>query len=125
MKLGYNIKKIRELKNISQEYMANNLKISQSSYSDLENNKTKLSTERLEKIAELLEINLNELFNFSDKNVFNNTFKEASKGIFNIDVEKVILESFEFERVAYKENIKQMSEQIEYLKGIIQRLESQ
>lgn len=41
--LGLNIRKIRELKDFSQQYIADKLSISQSSYSDIENGKVLLS----------------------------------------------------------------------------------
>ena len=40
--IGEKIRKIRTLKGLSQDYMAEKLKISQPAYSDIENNKTKV-----------------------------------------------------------------------------------
>lgn len=62
--VGERIKKVRENKGYSQEYLAEELKISQSSYSDLENNKTKLDIKRLQKIATILET---DIFKFTPK----------------------------------------------------------
>lgn len=118
MKVGQNIRKIRELKGLSQEFMASKLDISQSAYSDLENNKTQLSTERLSKVAHLLDVSINDVINFSDKNVFKNTFNENSKGFFN--VEQVILESFDNERIAYKDQIEHLKNEITFLRGLIE-----
>jgi len=69
--IGIKIKKLRELKNIGQQYMAEKLHISQSSYSDIENGKSKVSEERLEQIAQILEISTDAIKNFNDSVVFN------------------------------------------------------
>lgn len=48
---GDKIRMIRELRNFSQEYVAENLGIKQNSYSKIENNQTKLTAEMLQKIS--------------------------------------------------------------------------
>ena len=50
--LGHKIKKLRELRNFSQEYMADQLGLSQSAYSKLETDQTELTYNRLSKIAD-------------------------------------------------------------------------
>lgn len=50
-----NIRKIREEKNYTQEYLAAKLKISQNAYSKIELGYTKITLERLFQIAEVLE----------------------------------------------------------------------
>lgn len=54
--LGYRIRQIREIRNLTQEFMADRLSISQNTYSRLENETIKLSAERLFQIAEILEV---------------------------------------------------------------------
>ncbi|RYY37515.1 MAG: XRE family transcriptional regulator [Sphingobacteriaceae bacterium] len=51
-----NIRKTREEKNYTQEYLAAKLKISQNAYSKIELGYTKITLERLFQIAEVLEI---------------------------------------------------------------------
>lgn len=60
MDIGYNIRKIRELKGYSQEFLANQLEISQRQLSRIENNETDMSLSRLETISKLLEVTLNQ-----------------------------------------------------------------
>ena len=55
------IRRIRLEKSFSQEYMANELGISQSQYGKIENGVVKLSYERLQKIARVLEADINSL----------------------------------------------------------------
>lgn len=50
---GEKIRMIRELRNYSQEYVAEQLGIKQNSYSKIERNETKLTAEMLQKISTL------------------------------------------------------------------------
>lgn len=52
---GNKIKKLRELRNFTQGYMAEKLGISQSNYARLENDEVGISNERLKQIADVLE----------------------------------------------------------------------
>jgi len=58
-----NIRKIREHRNYTQEYLAAKLKISQNAYSKIELGYTKITLERLFQIAQILEVNLIDLIN--------------------------------------------------------------
>lgn len=55
MRLGYNIRKFREEKNYTQEYMSERLNISQNTYSKIETGGIKLTIDRLMQISEILE----------------------------------------------------------------------
>jgi transcriptional regulator with XRE-family HTH domain len=55
------IRRIRLEKSFSQEYVANELGITQSQYGKIENGLVKLSYERLQSIAKILETELNTL----------------------------------------------------------------
>jgi transcriptional regulator with XRE-family HTH domain len=112
--IGEKIRKIRTLKGFSQEYMAVQLGISQTGYSDLEKEKTKLSMERIEDIAKIFAMEIQDILSFDEKQVFNNTFTESSKGFFN--VKKYINESFEHERNLYTEQIITLKEEVQYLR---------
>lgn len=69
--VGENIRKFRELRGYSQEYMAHELEITQSSYAKLEKQETKLTIDRLQRIAEILEVDMNLLLNAGNQQVFN------------------------------------------------------
>ena len=56
-RVASNIRKIREYKNYTQEYLAAKLDISQNAYSKIELGYSKISLERLFQISEVLEIN--------------------------------------------------------------------
>lgn len=71
MSLGYKVKKFRELRGYSQDYMADQLGIVQTTYSNLESGKTEISKKRLIKITEILETTPEAIKTFDEKMVFN------------------------------------------------------
>lgn len=58
---GTTIRKYREMKKFTQEYVAEKMGISQNAYSKIENNITQLTVNHLKKLSEILEISINEL----------------------------------------------------------------
>jgi|SRR5690625_770775 len=60
--VGNTIRKIREEKGITQEYMALELDVSQSNYGSLEKDDKRLTVPKLLKIAEVLEVDITYLF---------------------------------------------------------------
>ena len=66
MHIGEKIKKVRELKNYTQEYMAEQLQISQSQYSRIESGESDLLYSRLEQIAKILETSISEIDNIDE-----------------------------------------------------------
>src|ERR1700760_2800942 len=62
---GQKLRLLREDRNYSQEYIAEKLGITQNAYSRIENNQTRLTAERLEKLAVILDISPLEIL--SDK----------------------------------------------------------
>ncbi|MCO5280845.1 MAG: helix-turn-helix domain-containing protein [Chitinophagales bacterium] len=74
--LANRIKYFREVKNYSQEYVANQLGIAQNSYSKLETGKSAITTERLMELAKILEVSAEQLlkedapeFNLSNNHI--------------------------------------------------------
>lgn len=61
MDITLKIRKIRESKGYSQEYMAYKLGISQSAYCKMEKSDRKMNFEKISKITELLEVEFVEL----------------------------------------------------------------
>ncbi|MCD9617283.1 helix-turn-helix domain-containing protein [Chryseobacterium gleum] len=64
---GQNIRKIRRSKDLTQEYMAFEMGISQKAYSDIENSKVKINLEILTKISNILEIRPSDICSISHK----------------------------------------------------------
>lgn len=112
--IGEKIRKIRTIKGLSQEFVSERLNIAQPEYSKIENNKAKISLETIQNLAKIFDIDLIDLLNFDENQVFNNTFNENSNGFFN--VKKVIAETFDKEREAYREQIITLKEEVLYLR---------
>lgn len=83
-KVGQNIRAIRELRNYTQAYMAEQLSVTQRTYSSFENDEGKLTIGRLSLIASILEVSLDDIDRFDVK-------KLISKGAINNENEKEIL----------------------------------
>ena len=70
MKLGNKVRKIRNLRGFSQEYVAQKLNISTQAYGKIETNHTKLDDERLQQIAEILGVTPEDIEHFDEDKFF-------------------------------------------------------
>ena len=73
MQLYQKIKTIRRAKNWTQDEMAEKLQVSIQAYSKIERGITDIPFSRLEKIAEVMDVELLQLLGLDEKNVFNFT----------------------------------------------------
>jgi transcriptional regulator with XRE-family HTH domain len=71
MSIGKRIKQLRELRNFTQAYMANELGMTAAGYGKIERDATDLSIKRLQRIADILNTDYQTILNFDDKNIFN------------------------------------------------------
>jgi transcriptional regulator with XRE-family HTH domain len=115
MELGIKIKKIRESKNYTQEYMSNKLNISQNTYSKIETGGIKLTVDRLKQISEVLDVSVEDILN-NESQVFN--FHNS-----NIDKFYGYIETLhEDNKELLQTTIKLLNEQITYLKSENEKL---
>jgi len=63
---GQKLRVIREFRNYSQEHIAARLGISQNAYSRIENNQTRITADRLQALAAILEVPTEELLSEKD-----------------------------------------------------------
>lgn len=77
IKIGNNIKKLRELKNLSRQHIADNVGLSLKTYSNIENDLTSPDLKTLEAIADIIEVSFYKLFNFDEKIILNNHGKHV------------------------------------------------
>lgn len=115
MKILTTIKNIRQEKGYSHEYMALEMNLSQVAYTKMENGTTKLTVERLYKIAEILEVEVGELLSIKVTNQFNQTNKENATAY----LQKTAIFHQENKEV-YEKLIQAKDEQIALLKKIAQ-----
>jgi transcriptional regulator with XRE-family HTH domain len=109
MDVGNKIKRFREQKNYTQQYMSDRLKISQNTYSKIETGGIKLTVERLNQIAEVLEVPVEQILS-SDNQVFN---------FHNSNIEKFygyIETLHENNKELTQKTIEILNNQLEYLK---------
>lgn len=72
IKVYDNIRKMRQMQGLSQEWVAKELDISQKHYSQIENGKVDIGIKMLLAIAEVLNVTPTILLGFSDERIFNN-----------------------------------------------------
>lgn len=113
------IKMLREMRNYTQEHMADVLNISQRSYSSIENGQTQLSVDRLFQIAEALQVNIGDIVGSENQYVYHNNFNNhapQNKGslVFNQD-------NFEEQRQLYERMLKSKDEEISFLKEMLKK----
>ncbi len=89
------IKQIRELKNLTQDYVASQLQLTTRAYSKIESGETQLTINRLNEISSILEIEPLEILGFDDKQVFNNCKQEGNIGINHINVPEKLIQQYE------------------------------
>lgn len=116
--IGQKIRKIRELKGFSQEYVANKLDLTQKAYSNIENGKTKLDFDRLEVIANIFEVDAFNILNFDEKALFNNFNHATQTGSFGV------FYTSEEERKLYNGRIQQLEKENNFLREEITFLRS-
>ncbi|MEN9849181.1 MAG: hypothetical protein RL368_1921 [Pseudomonadota bacterium] len=125
MQLGEKVGLMRTLKGLTQEDMAVKLNMSVTGYAKIERGETKLQNPRLEKIAEALGIELKDLLNFDEKNIFHASFNDQCLQFSqNIYINSAIELTQELEKMrvmleAKNKEISLLNEQVSQLKEII------
>ena len=112
------IKDIRKIKGYSHEYMAHLLDISQVAYSKIEKNETKLTVERLFKIAEILEAKIGDILDIQPTNQFNQINRESSTGYLQ---HQEIQNMYQDNKEVYEKLIASKDEQIALLKSLLDK----
>ncbi len=120
LNIGYKIKKLRELRNLTQEHMASSLGLSQSAYSRMELGETEITFSKLEKISEELGMKPEEIIAFNESMVFNVMNNQTGNGL--VINNNVPNEEVKDNKVLYEQLISQLREENTHLKKIIENL---
>src|SRR5690606_20040247 len=106
------IRNVRELKNFTQEYMAEKLGITQAGYSKIESGATKLSYSKLAEISKILSIEVEELLAFDSQKYFNsfNNVKGSNNGSVTIQVEDGDIKTLYEDKIRLLEKLLDMTE---------------
>lgn len=109
--VGNRIRKIRELKNFTQEQVAEKLGMTISGYSRIEREEVSVSVDKLERIAAILGVSTVDISSF-DASVFFNNYGSANGQSFSMHKD---MEAWQKLEEQYKNQIKLLETQVEYL----------
>ncbi len=116
MQVGQKIKKLRELKNYTQEHMAQLLDMTQPSYSKIETGETDITYNKLEKIAEALQLRPEDIITFNEHLVFNIMHNQnGQNGL-------VINQLTEETKRLHEEQINSLKAEITHLKTVLEKV---
>ncbi|WP_348636576.1 helix-turn-helix transcriptional regulator [Mariniflexile litorale] len=122
--IGRKISRIRELRGMKQETLAEELGISQQAVSKIEQSE-KVEDDKLEQIAKVLGVTKEAIGNFSEElaiNYFNN-FNDSSEGTFNnhctFNPLDKLMDSYEENRKLYERLLKSEQDKIGYLEKLM------
>jgi len=112
--IGVKIRKIRELKGYTQGYMAQKLDISQRAYSKMERQETKINWERINDIAEVLDIDPVDLVSFDDSLIFNNCSQSGkANNIYNNFPDEL--------KQQYEQRINELRTEVNFLRDMLSK----
>lgn len=106
--IGTRIRKIREERGIKQEYIAEEMGITQSSYGRLEKDDNRLTATKLMKISEILNISVSVLFGEKATNVIHENKGDNAQAQIGTFVQQD------------KEHIESLKEEIKFLRKILE-----
>lgn len=122
--IGRKISRIRELRDMKQEALAQALGTNQQAISALENSET-ISDEKLIDVAKALGVNVEALKNFSEEAAINyfNSFADNSVGNFNnhctFNPLDKLIESYEENKKLYERLLQAEKDKVEFLQNIL------
>lgn len=109
--IGVKIKKLRELRGYTQEFMSVKLQMSANGYGKIERDETDISFSRIEQIAEIIGLTPIEIINFDDSIIFSPNTVEAPKKMMQ-----------DYERTLLEQEINHLKQENGYLKEIVSLL---
>lgn len=112
--IGDKIRKVRELKGFTQDFMAGKLEMSQRAYSKIENNDIKLDWGRIEDISKIFEIEPFDLISFDDSLVFNNCSQSGKFQVFNNNFPEELKKS-------YEDRVYHLEKEVLFLRGLLEK----
>jgi transcriptional regulator with XRE-family HTH domain len=117
--IGQKIKKLRELKNLTQIHMAEQLGVTQSAYSKMELGESEVTYTRLERISDVLGMKPEEVIAFNDQMVFNISNNPYGGNVFSHIDQNGISEN---ERKLYQDQIDLLKAEITHLREILAKV---
>lgn len=90
MKIGNKLRMMRVLKGFTQEEVALKLNMERRTYANLENNTTKIDVPRINQIASLYGIEVEEIMNFDENKAFDKCFNKNVEAFFSVEKIKAV-----------------------------------
>jgi transcriptional regulator with XRE-family HTH domain len=118
MHIGQKIKKLRELKNLTQTHLAQELGVTQSAYSKIEIGESEVTYSKLEKISSVLGMKPEDVIAFNESMVFNVMNNQNGGNVFG-DINNTISET---ERQLYQDQITLLKDEVAYLKLMLEKV---
>ena len=112
LSIAENIRSLREKRGYSQEYMSEILNVSQQTYSLTEKNPERASLERIQKIAQILEVKISFLLDEEDSFVLNNFNQQGGHAV-------SMLQNTSNDTV-YQKMIEKMESEIIFLRNLVE-----
>jgi len=113
--VGRKIRMVRESRQLSQEYVAGRMKISQQAYSRLEHDGENVSLKRLKQLAEALEVPLQSLIGDDDLYIQQNYNQQGGNAGSVLYIQGLA----DTERLAYENHIADLRRQIKLLESLL------
>ncbi|UPZ14854.1 helix-turn-helix transcriptional regulator [Flavobacterium humidisoli] len=111
------IKNIRELRNYTQQYMADQLGITQAGYSKIEKGKTIVSYSKLLEISVVLEASIEEIINFDSQGCIKSLNTVKDNNIDSNDSCKALKELYEDKIKLLEKLLNKTEDELEYYKN--------
>jgi len=115
--IGHKIKKLRELRNLTQDHLAKSLGLSQGAYSRMELGETEITYSKLEKISTELGMKPEEVIAFNESMVFKVMNNQTGNGLV---INQHLIS--EYDKELYQQLIEQLKEENTHLKKVIEGL---
>lgn len=118
--VGMKIRKLRELRNYTQEYMALNLNITQTAYCKIEKEESRLTITRLKEISVVLEVESLQILTFDERLFFPSpsSAKQPEKRIAeNDNIRQIHQQEARDEQMSHR--MKQLESEIVMLRGML------
>lgn len=113
--IGHRLRKLRESKDLGQDWIAHELGMSVSGYSRIERDEVKITYDKLERIATILNVPVADILNHQEASQVNDTTtnNNSNNNGQNLEIEK--LESL------YREQINNLREEVAYLRDLLRK----
>lgn len=109
------LKNLRELKNLTQEYMAQQLGLSTRAYSKIESGETQLTINRLNEITAILGVDPMEALGFDHQNIFNNCKQDGNNNTIGTSTYQMPEKLIE----QYEKRIQQLESEVIFLRALV------